>query len=248
MHDAAAKPTLSAEQQRIAQLEAELAAAKSELVGARDALAQLRRAYTRALEQLQLLRRRLFVAKAERAEVSAEQLAFDSMFLEVQRLEKALDAAERNTGDERQHDDPKGPKIDEIVSNFELLDEWEERYRYLIELGRLMEPLPDAAYNDVNKVQGCASQVWLQTDLDSSDGEPVLRLRGDSDAHIVRGLVALLISLYSGRTASEALSTDALALFKELGLSEHLTPQRSNGVRSMVERIRRDAQMALAAS
>ena len=140
------------------------------------------------------------------------------------------------------------PKIDEIVSNFELLDEWEERYRYLIELGRLMEPLPDAAYNDVNKVQGCASQVWLQTDLDSSDGEPVLRLRGDSDAHIVRGLVALLISLYSGRTASEALSTDALALFKELGLSEHLTPQRSNGVRSMVERIRRDAQMALAAS
>ncbi|WP_437973042.1 IS66 family transposase [Sorangium sp. So ce295] len=110
MHDAAAKPTLSAEQQRIAQLEAELAAAKSELVGARDALAQLRRAYTRALEQLQLLRRRLFVAKAERAEVSAEQLAFDSMFLEVQRLEKALDAAERNRGDERQRDDPKGPK------------------------------------------------------------------------------------------------------------------------------------------
>jgi cysteine desulfuration protein SufE len=140
------------------------------------------------------------------------------------------------------------PKIDEIVSNFELLDEWEERYRYLIELGRLMEPLPDEAYNDANKVQGCASQVWLQTDLDSSNGEPVLRLRGDSDAHIVRGLVALLISLYSGRTASEALSTDALGLFKELGLSEHLTPQRSNGVRSMVERIRRDAQMAVAAS
>ncbi|WP_438010389.1 IS66 family transposase [Sorangium sp. So ce321] len=110
MHDAAYKPTLSAEQQRIAQLEAELAAAKSELVGARDALAQLRRAYTRALEQLQLLRRRLFVAKAERAEVSAEQLAFDSMFLEVQRLQKALDAAERKSGEERQHDDPKGPK------------------------------------------------------------------------------------------------------------------------------------------
>lgn len=140
------------------------------------------------------------------------------------------------------------PKIDEIVSNFELLDEWEERYRYVIELGRLMEPLPDGAYNDVNKVQGCASQVWLQTDLDSSNGEPVLHLRGDSDAHIVRGLVALLISLYSGKTPSEALATDALALFKELGLSEHLTPQRSNGVRSMVERIRRDAQMAVAAS
>jgi cysteine desulfuration protein SufE len=140
------------------------------------------------------------------------------------------------------------PKIDEIVSNFELLDDWEERYRYLIELGRLMEPLPEEAHNDVNKVQGCASQVWLQTDLDFGNGKPVLHLRGDSDAHIVRGLVALLISLYSGKTASEALSTDALALFKELGLSEHLTPQRSNGVRSMVERIRRDAHMAVAAS
>ncbi|WP_262299960.1 SufE family protein [Microvirga sesbaniae] len=140
------------------------------------------------------------------------------------------------------------PTIDDIVSNFELLDEWEERYRYLIELGRLMEPLPDEAHNDVNKVQGCASQVWLQTDLDRQDGDPVLHLRGDSDAHIVRGLVALLISLYSGKTAAEALATDALGLFKELGLSEHLTPQRSNGVRSMVERIRRDAQMALAAT
>jgi len=140
------------------------------------------------------------------------------------------------------------PTIDEIVSNFELLDDWEERYRYLIELGRMMEPLPDDAHSDVNKVQGCASQVWLQTDVKSSGNQPVLHLLGDSDAHIVRGLVALLISLYDGKTASEALSTDALGLFKELGLSEHLTPQRSNGVRSMVERIRRDAQMALAAS
>jgi cysteine desulfuration protein SufE len=140
------------------------------------------------------------------------------------------------------------PTIDEIVSNFELLDEWEERYRYLIELGRMMEPLPDDAHSDANKVQGCASQVWLQMDVKSSGDQPVLQLLGDSDAHIVRGLVALLISLYDGKTASEALSTDALGLFKELGLSEHLTPQRSNGVRSMVERIRRDAHMALAAS
>ncbi|MBM6581342.1 SufE family protein [Microvirga sp. BT689] len=140
------------------------------------------------------------------------------------------------------------PTIDEIISNFELLDDWEERYRYLIELGRLMEPLPDEAYSDANKVQGCASQVWLQTHMDSSNGKPVLHLLGDSDAHIVRGLVALLLSLYNGKTPAEALSTDALALFKGLGLSEHLTPQRSNGVRSMVERIRRDAQMALAAS
>lgn len=140
------------------------------------------------------------------------------------------------------------PTIDEIIANFELLDDWEERYRYVIELGRLMEPLPEEAHTDANKVQGCASQVWLETRLKSADGKPVLKLVGDSDAHIVRGLVALLISLYSGKTPSDALATDALAVFKELGLSEHLTPQRSNGVRSMVERIRRDAQAALAAS
>jgi cysteine desulfuration protein SufE len=133
------------------------------------------------------------------------------------------------------------PPIDEIVSNFELLDEWEERYRYLIELGRLMERLPEAAHTDANKVAGCASQVWLETRLEDAR----LYLRGDSDAHIVRGLVALLTTLYSGKTASEALSTDAHALFKDLGLTEHLTPQRSNGVRSMVERIRHDARTAL---
>jgi cysteine desulfuration protein SufE len=137
------------------------------------------------------------------------------------------------------------PSIDEIVENFELLDDWDERYRYVIELGRMMEPLPDEAHNDANKVQGCASQVWLETKLDDSAGGPRLRLRGDSDAHIVRGLVALLISLYSGKTASEALQADAIGLFKSLGLSEHLTPQRSNGVRSMVERIRNDARAAL---
>ena len=141
------------------------------------------------------------------------------------------------------------PTIDEIVSNFELIDDWEERYRYVIELGRLMEPLPDEAHTDINKVQGCASQVWLESRIDdSADGKHVLHLRGDSDAHIVRGLVALLISLYNGKTPSEAVGTDALGLFKELGLSEHLTPQRSNGVRSMVERIRRDAQAAMATS
>jgi cysteine desulfuration protein SufE len=140
------------------------------------------------------------------------------------------------------------PSIDEIVSTFELLDDWEERYRYLIELGRQMEPLTDEAHTDDNKVRGCASQVWLVTTLEPAQGRPVLHLVGDSDAHIVRGLVALLISLYNGKTPTEALSTDALALFKELGLSEHLTPQRSNGVRSMVERIRHDAQVALAAS
>lgn len=139
------------------------------------------------------------------------------------------------------------PSIDEIVSNFELLDDWEERYRYLIELGRQMEPLPDEAHTDANKVRGCASQVWLVTTFDPGKGEPVLHLVGDSDAHIVRGLVALIIALYTGKTARGALATDAMALFQDLGLAEHLTPQRSNGVRSMVERIRHDAQAALAA-
>jgi cysteine desulfuration protein SufE len=138
------------------------------------------------------------------------------------------------------------PSIDEIVSNFELLDDWEERYRYLIELGRLMEPLPEAARTNANKVAGCASQVWLETRMLPSGDAPVLHLRGDSDAHIVRGLVALLTALYAGKTAPEALSTDALKLFRDLGLAEHLTPQRSNGVRSMVERIRNDARMAVA--
>ena len=139
------------------------------------------------------------------------------------------------------------PSVDEIVENFELLEDWDERYRYLIELGRMMAPLPEDAHNDDNKVRGCASQVWLETRLEPGPREPLLNLRGDSDAHIVRGLVALLISLFSGKSASEALAADALGLFKSLGLSEHLTPQRSNGVRAMVERIRSDARAALAA-
>ena len=137
--------------------------------------------------------------------------------------------------------------IDEIIENFELLEEWDDRYRYLIELGRTLPPLPEAARNDVNKVRGCASQVWLSTSVkpNGSTG-PVLAFDGDSDAHIVRGLIAILFALYSGKGAREILSTDAIALFEKLALREHLTPQRSNGFRSMVERIRRDAQAALA--
>jgi cysteine desulfuration protein SufE len=139
------------------------------------------------------------------------------------------------------------PSIDEIIANFEFLDDWEERYRYLIELGRMMPPLPPEAQSDLNKVPGCASQVWLDSRVAPGEGGPVLEFQGDSDAHIVRGLVALLVALYSGRPAEGILETDALALFARLGLSEHLTPQRSNGVRSMVERIRADARRALAA-
>jgi cysteine desulfuration protein SufE len=137
--------------------------------------------------------------------------------------------------------------IDEIVENFALLDEWDDRYRYVIELGRTLPPLPDSAHIDANKVQGCASQVWLLTHV-NPDGAagPILTFEGDSDAHIVRGLVAILFALYSGKRAREILATDAIALFDRIGLRENLTPQRSNGLRSMVERIRAEANAALA--
>ncbi|WP_025035075.1 SufE family protein [Bradyrhizobium sp. DOA9] len=136
--------------------------------------------------------------------------------------------------------------IDDIRDNFELLDEWDDRYRYVIELGRTLEPMPEAEHSAANKVQGCVSQVWLQKMVDRSNGEPVLRYRGDSDAHIVRGLVAIVLALYSGRTPREILDTDAIAVFNEFGFRDHLTPQRSNGLRSMVERIKTDAREALA--
>ena len=139
--------------------------------------------------------------------------------------------------------------IDEIIANFSYLDQWDDRYRYVIELGRMLAPFPEPARTDANKVQGCASQVWLKTDVDPSGaGGPVLRFVGDSDAHIVRGLIAILLQLYSGKTAKAILDTDALALFDRLGLREHLTPQRSNGLKAMVGRIRADARDALVAA
>lgn len=139
--------------------------------------------------------------------------------------------------------------IAEIIDNFALLDEWDDRYRYLIELGRQLPPLASTAYNDANKVQGCASQVWLDTQVrPNGAGGPILTFDGDSDAHIVRGLIAVLFAMFSGKHAKDILGTDALALFDRMGLREHLTPQRSNGFRSMVERIRSEAQAALAAT
>jgi cysteine desulfuration protein SufE len=139
------------------------------------------------------------------------------------------------------------PEIDEIIDNFALLDEWDDRYRYLIELGRELPPLAAAAHNDANKVQGCASQVWLDTSVrPNGAGGPILTFVGDSDAHIVRGLIAILFAAYSGRSAKDILATDAVGVFEKIGLREHLTPQRSNGFRSMVERIRADARAALA--
>lgn len=138
--------------------------------------------------------------------------------------------------------------IDDIFDNFALLDDWDDRYRYVIELGRTLAPLADEKHVENYKVRGCASQVWLVTHVDRGgvDG-PVLKFEGDSDALIVRGLIAILFAIYSGKPAKEIVATDALALFERLGLKENLTPQRSNGLRSMVERIRTDATAALAA-
>ena len=136
--------------------------------------------------------------------------------------------------------------IDEIRENFELLEEWDDRYRYVIELGRTLEPLPEEEHSPANKVQGCVSQVWLSKRIDRNGGEPHIHYRGDSDAHIVRGLVAIVLTLFSGQTPKKILDTDALAVFEEFGFREHLTPQRSNGLRSMVERIKTDAREALA--
>jgi cysteine desulfuration protein SufE len=138
--------------------------------------------------------------------------------------------------------------IDDIRENFELLEDWDDRYRYVIELGRTLDPMPEAEHNAANKVQGCVSQVWLSKGVERSNtGEALLKYRGDSDAHIVRGLIAILLTLYSGHTAQQILATDAVAVFNEFGFREHLTPQRSNGLRAMVERIRADARETVAA-
>jgi cysteine desulfuration protein SufE len=133
--------------------------------------------------------------------------------------------------------------LDTIRSDFAFLDDWEDRYRYVIELGRGLPRLPEAYRTDRYKVRGCASQVWVATETKRrADGTAVLRFQGDSDAHIVRGLIAILFAIYAGKTADDILGADAQAIFTELGLKEHLTPQRSNGFAAMVERIRSDAR------
>lgn len=137
--------------------------------------------------------------------------------------------------------------LEEIRSNFTLLDDWEDRYRYLIELGRGLAPLESQEKVEANRVRGCASQVWLVTQIEPGGGSPVLHFRGDSDALIVRGLIAVLFAMYDGLSAGDILKIDAQKQFAALGLKEHLTPQRSNGFSSMVERIRSDAQAATAA-
>jgi cysteine desulfuration protein SufE len=135
--------------------------------------------------------------------------------------------------------------FDEILSDFELLDEWEDRYRYVIELGRRLQPLAEEDRTATNKVQGCVSQVWLATLIDPRGDSPRLSFVGDSDAHIVRGLIAILFSIYSGKTAEEIVSIDARHRLGQLHLNDHLTPQRSNGLMAMVKRIKSDAETAL---
>jgi len=132
-----------------------------------------------------------------------------------------------------------------LKEDFSIIDEWEDRYRYVIELGRALPPLDEAERTARNKVQGCASQVWIAVHEERNGHGPRLSFTGDSDALIVKGLIAIIFRLFSGRPASEILATDAGALLDELGLREHLTPQRSNGVASMVARIKSDAQAAL---
>ena len=135
-------------------------------------------------------------------------------------------------------------ELTDLAEEFDLLGDWEERYRYVIELGRELAPLADAERNEANKVRGCASQVWLVTEP-QADGTVVFR--GDSDAHIVRGLIAVLLRLFSGRRPDEIVAFDVKSAFDRLGLAGHLSAQRSNGLASMAARIHRDAE-ALAAA
>ena len=141
--------------------------------------------------------------------------------------------------------------FEEIRENFSLLDEWEDRYRYLIELGRALEPMPEALKTDATKVRGCASQVWMRSKVvEPPDGGgaangPRLSFEGESDAHIVQGLIAVLLAIHNNKAAKTIVETDTDALFNELGLKDHLTPQRSNGLASMITRIKSDARQAL---
>ena len=134
--------------------------------------------------------------------------------------------------------------LDDIESDFSLLDDWEDRYRYVIELGRQLAPLAAGEKTEATRVRGCASQVWLVPSIDESTGR--LRFRGESDAHIVQGLIAILLTIYDDKSPADILATDALATFKTLGLDDHLTPQRSNGLKSMVNRIRSIAEASAA--
>jgi cysteine desulfuration protein SufE len=136
--------------------------------------------------------------------------------------------------------------LQEIIDDFAYLEDWEDRYRYVIELGKALPDLPESDKIAANKVQGCASQVWLVSHVGPGP-DPVMDFAGDSDAHIVKGLVAIVLAIYSGRKASDIAALDALDTFSEIGLVEHLSAQRANGLRSMIKRIRAEAGARLAA-
>lgn len=136
--------------------------------------------------------------------------------------------------------------IQSIIDDFEFIDDWEDRYKYVIDLGKKLPALDESEKTDQFKIQGCVSQVWLIADIDQSNpDQPILNFRGDSDAHIVRGLVAIMLTAFSGLPAKEISELDENALFAKLGLVEHLTPQRANGLRSMVARIKQYAMSVL---
>jgi len=136
--------------------------------------------------------------------------------------------------------------IEEIIENFEFLDDWDDRYKYLIELGNLLDPMEATEQIPQNKVQGCVSQVWLTSEKLSDDSDPVMTFNGASDAHIVGGLVAIALAIFNNKKASQILATDEKAIFNRINLSEHITPQRSNGLKSLVQRIKQHAQLAKA--
>ena len=135
--------------------------------------------------------------------------------------------------------------LDDLLADFELMDDWEDRYRHVIELGRELAPLPEADHTAENKVRGCASQVWITSTVSGAKDDPILTFLGDSDALIVKGLVAIAFMIYSGKPARQILATDAGEILGKLGLAGHLTQQRSNGFASMIQRIKSDAQAAL---
>jgi len=134
--------------------------------------------------------------------------------------------------------------IDDLIADFSLLDDWEDRYMHVIELGKSLATLSNAERNPSTKVKGCVSQVWLVQDI-NDDKPPVITYRGDSDAHIVKGLVAIVLTIFSGRTAQEIVDIDAGKILAQLGLEEHLSPQRSNGLHAMIARIKQDATALL---
>ena len=136
--------------------------------------------------------------------------------------------------------------IQDMIDDFAFLSDWEERYTHVIDMGKNLAPLEPSEKNIASKVKGCVSQVWLVSERNGDD-DPIITFRGDSDAHIVKGLVAVTLQIFSGRTASMIGALDAPHILKQLELDEHLSPQRSNGLKAMIGRIKLEAEAALKA-